>query len=141
MILKLTFFASAEKGALFENMIVMEMVKRFSACKGKTDFFFYRTQAGLEVDLIIERNGKLYGMEVKLAKTITRKHGAGLVKFGREFKLEKSCVACLREEELPLKLEASFKDEIFLPQRPLMAYSAFHFPSRAACHKPQQLRL
>ncbi len=96
------FYKASEKGALFENMIVMEMVKRFSVCKGKTDFFFYRTQAGLEVDLIIERGGKQHGVEVKLAKTITRKHGAGLVKFGRELKLENSCIACLREEELPL---------------------------------------
>ena len=66
------FFKAAENGALFENMMVMEMVKRFSVCKGKTDFFFYRTQAGLEVDLIIELGGKQYGVEVKLAKTITR---------------------------------------------------------------------
>ena len=41
------FFRAAEKESLFENMIVMEIVKRFSVCKGKTDFFFYRTQAGL----------------------------------------------------------------------------------------------
>jgi len=101
------FFKTAEKGALFENMIVMEMVKRFSACKGKTDYFFYRTQAGLEVDLIIERGGKRYGVEVKLAKTIKSRHGSGLARFGREFKLEKSFVACLREEELPLTQDIS----------------------------------
>ncbi len=101
------FFKAAGKGSLFENMIVMEMVKRFSVCKGKTDFFFYRTPSGLEVDLIIERGGKQYGVEIKLAKTITRKHASGLINFRKEFKLHKSCIACLREEDLPLTQDIS----------------------------------
>ncbi len=52
-------------GALFENFIVMERLKNnhYKARVGES--YFWRTYDGQEIDLIEERNGRLYGFEIK----------------------------------------------------------------------------
>jgi len=52
-------------GALFENFIVMERLKdnTYKARPGTS--YFWRTYDGQEVDLVEERDGKLYGFEIK----------------------------------------------------------------------------
>lgn len=57
------------RGAIFENMIVMECIKhRYN--KGKEgNVFFYRDSNGNEVDVIIKEEGQLTALEVKSAMT------------------------------------------------------------------------
>jgi predicted AAA+ superfamily ATPase len=58
------------KGALFENLIVSELLKkRFN--KGKQDnLFFWRDSTGHEIDIIIDEGIKLVPVEIKSSKTI-----------------------------------------------------------------------
>jgi predicted AAA+ superfamily ATPase len=52
-------------GALFENFVVMERLKNNSYKARSGISYFWRTYDGQEIDLVEERNGKLYGFEIK----------------------------------------------------------------------------
>jgi len=53
------------RGALFETLVVSEMLKaRFNAGE-PAELYFWRDHVGHEVDLIWERNGRLHAMEIK----------------------------------------------------------------------------
>ena len=59
------------RGALFENMVVLEFLKnRFN--HGKTNnLFFWRDNVGTEIDLLIENTERLVPIEIKSGQTIT----------------------------------------------------------------------
>lgn len=52
-------------GNLFETLVVAEIVKWVSTAALPVGLFFYRTRSGLEVDLLIEGDGAVFGLEVK----------------------------------------------------------------------------
>lgn len=53
-------------GQLWENFIVMERIKKQAyEMKTPVSYYFWRTYDGKEVDLIEEKEGKLYGYEIK----------------------------------------------------------------------------
>lgn len=56
-------------GALFENYVVAEILKREIHNKTLAELFYYRTSAGLEVDLIIDRKQYLELIEIKKSET------------------------------------------------------------------------
>jgi len=96
------FFKAAERGGIFENMVVIEALKRSAAGKGKTDFFYYRTSNGLEVDLIIEHGGQRRAYEIKLSKTVSTHDAGGLVRARKDIGYSRASVLCLREEPVAL---------------------------------------
>ena len=55
-------------GALFENLTVMEMLKREANSAQKTNFYFWRTYEKKEIDLVTEKNGIITGYEIKMRK-------------------------------------------------------------------------
>jgi len=52
-------------GALFENFIVMERLKANFYKNRPASVYFWRTYDGQEIDLVEEREGKLFGFEIK----------------------------------------------------------------------------
>jgi predicted AAA+ superfamily ATPase len=65
-----TLMVSAMSGAIFENMIFMEIIKhKFNAAKN-FDVYFYRDSNGLEVDFVIDKGQELLLIEVKSGKNI-----------------------------------------------------------------------
>jgi len=68
----------ASKGALFENMVVSELLKeRFNA--GESDnLFYWRDKTGNEVDVLMENAGKLTAIELKAGETISSDYFKGL---------------------------------------------------------------
>ncbi len=56
-------------GAVFEGCVVMEAYKAFAAKGERPDLFFWRSREGLEVDLIIQKGGELFPVEMKLTAT------------------------------------------------------------------------
>jgi predicted AAA+ superfamily ATPase len=71
----------AAKGALFENMIVSEMLKeRFN--KGDADnLYYWRDKTGNEVDILTDKAGILTVMELKAGETISSDFFKGLEYF------------------------------------------------------------
>ena len=59
-----------QAGAIFENFVVQELLKHYYNLGLNPPIYYYRTNNGLEVDIIIEeRTGVLRPCEVKLSKT------------------------------------------------------------------------
>ena len=68
-------------GSLFENFVIMEYIKQ-AMNQGRPDnFCFYRDHTGNEVDLIIQDDDGLTGIEIKSSETFLQAHGSGLRKF------------------------------------------------------------
>lgn len=61
--------AGSMGGSFFEGLIVMEAVKCFFNNGKHPDLFFWRSHDGLEVDLIIQINNRLYPVEIKCSAT------------------------------------------------------------------------
>lgn len=54
-----------DKGNLFENYIINELIKNSEYNERFEKFYFWRTQEQQEIDLIIEKNGQLKTFEIK----------------------------------------------------------------------------
>ncbi|MCK9463546.1 MAG: ATP-binding protein [Proteobacteria bacterium] len=71
------------RGALFENWVVAELLKgRFHRAKSD-DLFFWRDNTGHEVDVIVDRAGKLLPIEIKSGMTISTDWFDGLERWRR----------------------------------------------------------
>jgi len=68
-------------GVLFEGFIIIEALKAFLNAGLNPDMFFWRSHDGLEVDLIVQAQGKMHPIEIKLTATPTIKHIEPLEKF------------------------------------------------------------
>jgi len=68
----------AAKGALFENLVVSELLKeRFNV--GESDnLFYWRDKTGNEVDIVAENEGILTAIEIKAGETINNDFFKGL---------------------------------------------------------------
>ncbi|KJV90373.1 hypothetical protein RBEAN4_1376 [Rickettsia bellii str. RML An4] len=56
------WYVHPKRGLSFEGFVIEELIRKF---KIDAECFFWRTQTGAELDLLIIKNGKKYGFEVK----------------------------------------------------------------------------
>lgn len=56
-------------GAIFETAVLLKIVKAFVNRGEEPRIYFWRTSAGVEVDLVVEAGGRLIPIEVKLSAT------------------------------------------------------------------------
>lgn len=68
-------------GPLFETLVVSEWIKAFYHRGEKPELYYWRSKAGVEVDLIIDRNGTLYPIEIKSTSTLLPGHAESLRKW------------------------------------------------------------
>jgi len=68
-------------GVLFEGLMVGEIWKTFYKYGKKPDAYFWRSQGGLEVDVIVQSQGKLWPVEIKLTATPSIHHVQGMNAF------------------------------------------------------------
>lgn len=61
------------EGCLAEQIIALEKLRHVGS-----QFWFYRTHAGAEIDLVIERGGQRLGYEFKCASSVSRSDASGL---------------------------------------------------------------
>jgi len=67
------------KGRLFEQFIVLETYRMLHYLQSDSSLFFWRTNHGAEVDLLIERHGRLQAaIEIKSTAHVAGKHLSGL---------------------------------------------------------------
>ncbi len=92
----------SSKGALFENFIIIELLKqRFN--KGLSDnLYYFRDKTGNEVDVISDKAGQLTAIEIKAGETISADFFSGLNYFEktRNKPLEKILVYGGKETQL-----------------------------------------
>jgi hypothetical protein len=78
------------RGSLFENLVVLEMLKnRFNAGK-QNNLFFWRDNTGNEIDLLIDNSNKLIPIEIKSGQTISSEMLKGLEFWQKLLKTESS---------------------------------------------------
>jgi predicted AAA+ superfamily ATPase len=58
-------------GALFENAVVLELRKQANLVATPPQFYHWRLYSGAEIDLILERDGRIYPIEIKAKSKIT----------------------------------------------------------------------
>ena len=69
-------------GNLFENFVVAEEMKRRFNRGEEADAYFYRNSSGtIEVDLIVESEGKVHPLEIKASATFLDSMTKGLKAF------------------------------------------------------------
>ena len=62
----------AMAGAFFESRCVAEILKSYVNAGETPNFYYYRDKDKNEIDLVIERNGKIYPVEFKKAATVSK---------------------------------------------------------------------
>lgn len=87
-------------GALWENFVVMELLKKYEYEHRYANFYFWRTYDQKELDLVIEENGALSGYEIKLRESAAKVPKLWLDTY-------KSEVRVITKEALPTLLEPS----------------------------------
>jgi hypothetical protein len=68
-------------GPLFETLVVSEWVKAFLHRGEKPELFYWRSKSGLEIDLVIDRNRRLYPIEIKASATLLPGHAQALTQW------------------------------------------------------------
>ncbi|HDS11818.1 MAG TPA: ATP-binding protein [Candidatus Wirthbacteria bacterium] len=63
------FEQRSDQGALWENFMVSEMIKRDLTLDQRQRFYFWRTYSGSEVDLVIQKDESLRAIEIKSRST------------------------------------------------------------------------
>ena len=69
------------RGALYENMLIMEVVKRILNHGERTNLHFYRDAKGNEVDLLIPKAGQFAAVEIKSGQTFQPEYISGIEHF------------------------------------------------------------
>ncbi len=59
------------RGAIFEGMVVTELIKKRTNTGSAINMYYWRDKTGHEIDLIIDNGGKLLQIEIKSGKTIS----------------------------------------------------------------------
>jgi hypothetical protein len=65
-------------GAIYENMVVSEMIKWIKTSQRNANLYFYRTRSGMEVDLILELPQGIIGVEIKYRNNTSVRDCSGL---------------------------------------------------------------
>lgn len=61
------------KGSIFENFVILEFLKEKNSSIENSFFYYWRSISGVEIDLIIEKNGILTPIEIKSGTTYHEK--------------------------------------------------------------------
>ena len=64
-----TLMNGAMSGAILENFAVSEIMKSYQNCGLEPYIYYYRDRDTKEIDIIMERNGKLFPIEIKKTAT------------------------------------------------------------------------
>lgn len=87
-------------GALFENMIIVDIIKNYNSESLKPVFSYFRDSNQKEVDLIIEQHGALTPIEIKASQTMDNRYFDNAIWFNNEIKNEKKPVIIYGGDQL-----------------------------------------
>jgi predicted AAA+ superfamily ATPase len=95
-----TLMAGPAAGAVFENMVIMEFLKKKMNRRLEGDLYFYRDSNDVEVDLVIDRGRDFELYKIKSTKTLRPGMASGLSRAG--FEGAKKTLLSFYEKPLPL---------------------------------------
>lgn len=86
------------RGSSFEGLVVEELAGLAAERLVTPQFYFWRTQAGAEVDLLIVSGRTVLPIEIKLGATVDQYAVAGLRQCMKDLSLERGWVVCSARE-------------------------------------------
>lgn len=86
------FQLSHFRGALVENFIIMECIKNNFNLQLGNEFYYWRDNNGIEIDLIQQNGQKIIPIEIKSAQTYTKDFSKNLKKFISYSGIEKGLI-------------------------------------------------
>jgi predicted AAA+ superfamily ATPase len=86
------------RGASFEGMVIEEIVAWAAGRMVRPEFFFWRTQAGAEVDLLIVDGRRILPVEIKLGAALDPRSLAGLRQCMQDLSLTRGFVVTTSSE-------------------------------------------
>lgn len=95
----------AMSGALFETFVVSEIFKSYSNNgKDSSRIYFYRDRQGKEIDLVIEKDGDVYPIEIKktATPTIDMTKNFSVLSKADSTKMKAGCIICSAEKKFLL---------------------------------------
>lgn len=98
-----TLEAGAMSGPILETWIVVELLKSYWHAGRRPPLYYYRDKDQREIDILLERNGVLFPLEIKKTASPSRddvRHFGALDRLGRS--IGPGGVICLAEQALPL---------------------------------------
>jgi len=99
---------SSARGRLFESLVIGEIRKAAALLGVRPTMYHWRSSGGAEVDLLLEWNGTLYPMEIKLASNPARRDTSGLSAFRAAYpslKIAPALVVCAGASPYPITPE------------------------------------
>jgi predicted AAA+ superfamily ATPase len=69
----LTQYYGQLQGQLYETLVVSEVVKWKRSLQKQVELYFYRTQSGLEVDLLLKKTNGIIGLEIKSRSEVSKR--------------------------------------------------------------------
>ena len=87
-------------GAIFENMVVMEVLKNKFNTSRRFELYFYRDSNHNEVDLLLDFGFKRTLVEIKLTKSLHEGHWKTLSRLQKNLKAKEAYITSLAEDEI-----------------------------------------
>ena len=93
--------SGAMSGAIFETFVVSEIIKSYNHNIKEPNIYYYRDKDKREIDVIIEKNGKLYPIEIKKSSNPDK---SAIKNFSviPDDKAAEGAVICLANEDYPI---------------------------------------
>ena len=109
------WYSHPQKGNLWENFVLMELIKNYDLIPGN-DLFFYRDQNGVEIDFVVEKKGILLFIEAKSGERIDSKklHFEKVAAlFNKKYKIKKILAQNINEERVILNKKYSIYNPLY----------------------------
>jgi predicted AAA+ superfamily ATPase len=91
-----------KRGASFEGLVIEELAAIAGASLVRPELFFWRTQSGAEVDLLIVEGRRMLPVEIKLGAAVDHYSVAGLRQCMKDLGLRRGWVVTTGRERRPL---------------------------------------
>jgi hypothetical protein len=86
------------RGHSFEGLVIEELAALASERLVRPGIFYWRTQAGAEVDLLITEGRRIFPIEIKLGAAVGGRDVAGLRQCMQDLSLDRGWVVCTARE-------------------------------------------
>ncbi|MFM8432162.1 MAG: ATP-binding protein [Bacteroidota bacterium] len=86
------------RGAVFEGMVVTELIKKRTNVGSEINLFYWRDKTGHEIDIIVDDGGKLLPIEIKSGKTINMEFFKNIEYWSKLSKSDKSILLYAGEQ-------------------------------------------
>lgn len=99
-------FRDPLRGGLFENFVIIEILKFFLNSGTRPELFFYRDSHNVEVDLLIRNGNSILPVEIKSSSTFSPKFIESINKFKKtaeKYKVRHGLVVCNIDKEIRFK--------------------------------------